>query len=243
MSLVYVDRVKENVPVTGTADVSLGGPVSGFQTWSAALAIGELATYVIADNVAGAWEIGVGTYLSGNKLQRTTVLFSSAGEGVKVFFAGNVCDVFLDAVSNVFNGSPFLSQDGGTIDGDLTVTGNLIVEGGILDLPYIYRAYFPGTYTSSQVLDVGKLGVDVVFASALPGASIGCSIAPTADVLVHILKNATIEATGTILASATGGTLTSAGWTQTASAAWQVVAPGTADATLAGLFLTVLGTR
>lgn len=242
MVQIYADRVRENVTVSGTGDVILGGGVLGYQLWASVMGVGDIAWYVIADLTTGAWEVGLGTYLSGNKLQRTIIIASSSG-GSRISFPGNVCDVFSDAPADTFVGAPFLSLGGDTVSGPVTFDGPVTFNGGTSGDVYLYRSYFPGVYTGAQVLDVGKLGVAVTFDSALPGSSIGCVIAPAADALIHILKNGTIEATGTILASATGGTLTSAGWTQGASDAWQVVAPGTADGALAGVFMTLVGAR
>ena len=89
------NRVKENVVVSGTGNVQLGGAVLGFQTFlGCGMTNGDMTSYVIQDGISGAWEVGIGTYASpGNQLQRTSVVASS-NSGSLVNFPGNSCDVF-----------------------------------------------------------------------------------------------------------------------------------------------------
>ncbi len=80
MALVVKDRVRETTTTTGTGTVTLGGAVSGFQSFSV---IGNANTtyYTIVDAIAGSWEVGIGTYTSsGTTLSRDTVLESSNAE-------------------------------------------------------------------------------------------------------------------------------------------------------------------
>jgi hypothetical protein len=95
MALVLADRVRETTTTTGTGTISLGGPVSGFQGFSAAIGNANTTYYTIADAATGAWEVGLGTYTSsGSTLARTTIL-SSSNAGAAVNFAAGTKDVFV----------------------------------------------------------------------------------------------------------------------------------------------------
>lgn len=114
MALNIADRVKETTTTTGTGTVTLGGAVTGFQSFSA---IGNANTtyYTITDNVN--WEVGIGTYTaSGTTLSRDTVLESSNAGSLVNFGAGSK-DVFVTypadkAISNGYGTLPI--ANGGT---------------------------------------------------------------------------------------------------------------------------------
>jgi hypothetical protein len=87
MALVLKDRVQETTTTTGTGTLTLGGAVTGYQSFSA---IGNANTtyYAIYANGGSEWEVGIGTYTaSGTTLSRDTVLSSSTGSLVS-FSAG-----------------------------------------------------------------------------------------------------------------------------------------------------------
>jgi len=123
MALVVKDRVQENTTTSGTGTLTLSGAVPGYQTFSSAIGNGNTTFYTIYDNVAGDWEVGIGTVGAGT-LARTTVLSSSAGGTTKITLAGNTASVFctypaeqsvnLDASGNV---SPLGTIASGTWNG------------------------------------------------------------------------------------------------------------------------------
>jgi len=75
MSLVLADRVRETTNSTGTGTITLGGAVSGFQSFSV---IGNNNTTYYTISGGTQWEVGIGTYYGGT-LARTTVIASSTG--------------------------------------------------------------------------------------------------------------------------------------------------------------------
>jgi len=96
MALVLKDRVQETTTSPGTGDATLNGAVTGFQTFSSAIGNGNTCYYAIADQGGANWEVGLGTYVSsGNVLQRTTVLSSSAGGTTKANFSSGTQSIFV----------------------------------------------------------------------------------------------------------------------------------------------------
>jgi hypothetical protein len=96
MALVLADRVQESTTSPGTGDISLGGAVTGFRTFSSVMANADTCYYAIADQGGANWEVGLGTYASsGNLLQRTTVYSSSAGGTTKANFSSGNQAVFI----------------------------------------------------------------------------------------------------------------------------------------------------
>ena len=88
MALVLKDRVQETTTTTGTGTLTLGGAVTGYQSFSA---IGNANTtyYAIYANGGSEWEVGIGTYTaSGTTLSRDTVLASSNSGSLVNFSAG-----------------------------------------------------------------------------------------------------------------------------------------------------------
>lgn len=87
MALILADRVKESTTTTGTSDFALGGAITGFQTFAAAVGANNTTYYAIADGAD--YEVGLGTLSNdGLTLARTTVLQSSNADAKVVFAAG-----------------------------------------------------------------------------------------------------------------------------------------------------------
>lgn len=94
MALVLKDRVKETTTVTGTGTATLLGAVTGYQSFST-IGNGNTTYYVIAGQGTAEWEVGVGTWATGNTLARTTVIASS-NSGSLVSFSAGTKDVWCD---------------------------------------------------------------------------------------------------------------------------------------------------
>ena len=94
MAHVINDRVKETTTTTGTGAVSLGGAVTGFETFAAGVGNSNTTYYCISHQTAAEFEVGLGT-LDGDSsdLTRTTVISSSNSDSA-VDFAAGTKDVF-----------------------------------------------------------------------------------------------------------------------------------------------------
>ena len=94
MALVINDRVKETTTTTGTGAVSLGGAVTGFETFAAGIGNSNTVYYCIAHQDQAEFEVGLGT-LDGDSsdLTRTTVISSSNSDSA-VDFSEGTKDVF-----------------------------------------------------------------------------------------------------------------------------------------------------
>lgn len=86
MAHILADRVKETTTTTGTGTLSLAGAATGFQAFSAVLANNDTTLYAIVGGTE--WEVGLGTWTTGNNLARTTVLESSNADAAVSFSAG-----------------------------------------------------------------------------------------------------------------------------------------------------------
>ena len=132
MALVINDRVKETTTTTGTGAVSLGGAVTGFETFAAGIGNSNTVYYCIAHQDQAEFEVGLGT-LDGDSsdLTRTTVISSSNSDSA-VNFSSGTKDVFctLPASKLIFEDA----NNDVTIGRNLTVTGDLTISGDDLTL-------------------------------------------------------------------------------------------------------------
>lgn len=112
MALVLKDRVLESSTSTGTGSFTLTGAQTGYQSFSA-IGNGNTTYYTIQGKnpdgtLTGEWEVGIGTWSTGNTLSRDTVLSNSLGTTAKVPFSAGDKDVFCDypASTAVTNPNP-----------------------------------------------------------------------------------------------------------------------------------------
>ena len=88
MAFKLNDRVKENSTTTGTGTFTLGGAVSGFESFSAGIGGDNTTYYCIFETGTNNFEVGFGTLNAGaSTLARTNVISSSNSDGL-VNFAG-----------------------------------------------------------------------------------------------------------------------------------------------------------
>jgi len=132
MALVINDRVKETTTTTGTGAVSLGGALTGFETFAAGIGNSNTTYYAIVHQTAAEFEVGLGT-LDGDSsdLTRTTVISSSNSDSA-VDFAAGTKDVFctIPASKLIFEDA----NNDATIGRNLTVTGDLTISGDDLTM-------------------------------------------------------------------------------------------------------------
>ena len=132
MALVLNDRVKETTTTTGTGTLTLGGAVTGFETFAAGIGNSNTTYYAVILPGSAEFEVGLGTLSSDSStIARTTIISSSNSDSAVNFSAGTqtiFCkipaskSVFLDASGNV------------SVGADLSVGDDLTIEGGLIDL-------------------------------------------------------------------------------------------------------------
>jgi len=119
MALVINDRVKETTTTTGTGTVTLGGAVSGFDTFAAGIGNSNTTYYCI--QLAAEFEVGLGTLAADSStLARTTVISSSNSDNAVNFSAG---------AKNVFCTLPASKATVLDASGNLALAGNIDVDG------------------------------------------------------------------------------------------------------------------
>jgi hypothetical protein len=100
MALILKDRVLESSTSTGTGSFTLTGAQTGYQSFSA-IGNGNTTYYTIQGKnpdgtLTGEWEVGIGTWSTGNTLSRDSVLSNSLGTTAKIVFSAGAKDVFCD---------------------------------------------------------------------------------------------------------------------------------------------------
>ena len=96
MAHVLGERVKETTTTTGTGTLALAGAVSQFQAFSDVMVNNDTTVYAIVGQTGTEWEVGLGTWLTGNSLARTTV-YDSSNAGSLVTLSAGTKDVFTTA--------------------------------------------------------------------------------------------------------------------------------------------------
>ena len=93
MAFKLNDRVKETSSTTGTGTFTLGGAVTGFETFAAGIGGSNTTYYCIFESGTNRFEVGFGTLNGGaSTLARTNVISSSNSDGLENF--GGATEVF-----------------------------------------------------------------------------------------------------------------------------------------------------
>jgi hypothetical protein len=136
MALVINDRVKETTTTTGTGTVSLGGAVTGFETFAAGIGNSNTVYYCIAHQDQAEFEVGLGT-LDGDSsdLARTTIISSSNSDSA-VNFSSGTKDVFctLPASKLIFEDGSNNVAFGGAVTGVTNLTASGELDAATLDI-------------------------------------------------------------------------------------------------------------
>ena len=155
MALVVNDRVKETTTTTGTGTVTLGGAVSGFDTFAAGIGNSNTTYYCI--QLAAEFEVGLGT-LAGDSstLARTTVISSSNSDSAVNFSAGakNVFCTLPASKATVLDASGNLAL-AGAIDVDGITNLDVVDIDGAVDMAFTLQVDGVLTTTSTQVATGG----------------------------------------------------------------------------------------
>ena len=218
MALVISDRVKETTTTTGTGTLTLGGAVTGFETFTANLSDGDTTYYACTDNTD--FEVGLGTFTaSGTTLARTTILASSNsgsavnwGAGTRTVFCTLPAakTVFLDG-SNVANISNLKLASGATVTAILDEDGLSSDSATSLATQQSIKAYVDAQVTAqdldfqgdsggalsidldSETLDIaGGTGIDTSGSSNTLTVAIDSTVATLSG--TQTLTNKTIDA-------------------------------------------------
>ena len=88
MAFKLNDRVKESSATTGTGTITLGGAVSGFESFSAGIGGDNTTYYCIFETGTNNFEVGFGTLNSSASTLARTYVISSSNSDAKVSFAG-----------------------------------------------------------------------------------------------------------------------------------------------------------
>ena len=164
MAFLIKDRVLETCSSPGTGAATLLGAVTGYQSFSTAFSStnGTTTYYCIADQGGANWEVGLGTWNTGNTLTRTTVIASS-NAGATVNFASGTQNIFCTypAEYALYSGGPLGTPSSGTAT---NLTG-LPISTGVSGL---------GTGVATALaVNVGSAGAPVVNGGALGTPSSG----------------------------------------------------------------------
>jgi len=149
MALVLKDRVLENSLSTGTGSFTLAGPQVGYQSFSV-IGNGNTTYYTIQGkysngNLNGEWEVGVGTWSTGNILSRDTVLESSNSNNLVVFSTGDK-DVFCDLPAEKISPTDVLGTMAYQNANAVNITGGMVdVDAGTAALPTLGTTGDPNT--------------------------------------------------------------------------------------------------
>lgn len=116
MPHIIADRVRETSTTTGTGSYTLAGAMANFRAFSGVCANNDTADYAAVDTNGAGWEVGRGTWTTGNTLARTTILASSNG-GAAVDWSAGTRDIFITAPATVLASLfPFASKTAPTGD-------------------------------------------------------------------------------------------------------------------------------
>jgi len=135
MALITADRVKETTTTTSTGSYSLAGAVTGFRAFSAVLANNDTAYYAVEDGTN--WEVGLGTWTTGNNLARTAISASS-NSGNAVNWSAGTRNVFLTHPASVIANTALLSAN--IFTGEQNLADNLLTRPYIKDYAEVVTA-------------------------------------------------------------------------------------------------------
>ena len=94
MAFKLNDRVKETSTTSGTGTLTLGGAVTGFETFAAGIGGDNTTYYCIFENGTNKFEVGFGTLNSGATTLARTYIISSSNSDAAESFSSSSKEVF-----------------------------------------------------------------------------------------------------------------------------------------------------
>jgi hypothetical protein len=180
MALVLKDRVLENSLSTGTGAFTLAGPQVGYQSFSV-IGNGNTTYYTIQGkysngNLNGEWEVGVGTWSTGNILSRDIVLESSNNNNLVVFSVGDK-DVFCDLPAEKVSPTDVLGTMAYQNANAVNITGGIVdVDAGTAALPTLGTTGDPNTgifFPAADTVAVATNGAERMRITSTGNVTIG----------------------------------------------------------------------
>ncbi len=240
MALVINDRVKETTTTTGTGTVTLGGAVSGFETFSAGIGNSNTTYYCIVLNAE--FEVGLGTLSSDSStLARTTVISSSNSDSAVNFSAGTkfvFCtmpaskSLVLDASNNItlpaklimpdVTSGKILVGDGTSyeevaVSGDVTIASsgaitiaNNAVETAMINADAVTGAKIADDAINSEHYTDGSIDTAHIADSQITNAKMADNAIDTAEIAASAVETAKINDAAVTTAKITDGNVTTA---------------------------------
>ena len=159
MAFIIKDRVKEGTSSVGTGVITLSGSVATFTPFNSFMTNGDTTYYAIVHTSSGVneWEVGLGTWNTGNTLTRTTVLSGSNGTSAVNFSTGTK-DVFM-----TYPASKAVALDASV---NLSIPGNLSVTGsvdGVTSIEVDTHLDFQTTTQNKPAHHEGRIFYDAAF--------------------------------------------------------------------------------
>ena len=188
MALVVFDRVQETTATTGTGTITLGGAVTGYQSF-AVVGDGNTTFYCITNGAQ--WEVGIGTYTSsGTTLSRDTVLSNSNG---------NTSPITLSGSSVVFVTYPAEKSVNLNASGNVTALGTIASgtwQGSTIGVAYGGTGVTSSSGANSVVLRDSN--ANVIFNNFIAGftavtAAAGTTVLTVASTRTQVLVGSTTQ--------------------------------------------------
>ena len=184
MSFILNDRVKESTTSSGNGIITLGGAVTGFESFGTGIGNSNSTYYAIVHQTANEWEVGVGD-LNGSSttLTRTTVITSSNSDAAVSFSTGTK-DVFCTLPASKTT-DMVLTTAGDTLYASSNNTPARLAKGSSLEVLQINAGGTAPEWASSPQSVMTAAG-DILYAS---GANTLAKLAAGSDTEVLTLAS------------------------------------------------------